>query len=52
MGRKQLPRLAAKTGLPNRLTAQTVQDTVARLREVWLRSTDLPITSKLRNAID
>ncbi|MGC8534384.1 MAG: hypothetical protein ACP5QR_02515 [Rhizomicrobium sp.] len=52
LGREQLRRLAAKPGLPSRLTTQTAQDTVARFREAWLRSTDPPITSKLRTASD
>lgn len=48
----QFVRFAAKSGLPETLTTDTVKDTVARFHDAWLHSKDLPITSELRTHID
>ena len=48
----QFVRFAAKAGLPETLTLDTVKDTVSRFQEVWPRSKDLPIASELRTIID
>jgi serine/threonine-protein kinase HipA len=48
----QFVRFAAKAGLPETLTLDTVKDTVSRFQEVWPRSQDLPIASELRTIID
>jgi len=48
----QFTRFAAKAGLPETLTLDTVKDTVARFQEVWPHSKDLPITSELRSVVD
>lgn len=48
----QFTRFAAKAGLPEMLTLDTVKDTVARFQEVWPRSKDLPITPELRSVVD
>ena len=48
----QFVRFAAKSGLPETLTIETVKDTVNRFRDAWPRSRDLPVTSELRAIID
>ena len=49
---EQFLRFAAKTGLPKKLTIDTVNDTVVRFREVWRHSNDLPIDATLQQRID
>jgi serine/threonine-protein kinase HipA len=49
---EQFVRFAAKAGLPERLTTDTVKDTVARFRDTWSHSKDLSIASDLRTLID
>ncbi|MGH6877078.1 MAG: type II toxin-antitoxin system HipA family toxin, partial [Rhizomicrobium sp.] len=48
----QFVRFAAKSGLPQTMTIDTVKETVLRFRDAWPRSKDLPITSDLRTIID
>lgn len=48
----QFVRFAAKSGLPETLTIETVKDTVNRFQDTWPRSRDLPVTSELRTIID
>lgn len=48
----QFARFAAKSGLPETLTLDTVKDTVSRFHNAWPHTKDLPITSELRTTID
>jgi serine/threonine-protein kinase HipA len=50
--REQFVRFAAKTGLPHKLTLDTVQDTVAAFAEAWRETDVLASGSKVRRAID
>jgi serine/threonine-protein kinase HipA len=46
----QFARFAGKTGLPEKLTRDTVRDTVERFREVWKDAAEVP--PKVREAIE
>jgi serine/threonine-protein kinase HipA len=52
LNRDRFSRFAAKVGLPEKLTLDTVKETVARFRETWQHSKDLPIDARLRKTID
>jgi len=48
----QFVRFAAKSGLPETLTIDTVKETVLRFHDAWPHSRDLPIPSELRTIIE
>lgn len=48
----QFARFAAKAGLPEKLTLDTVRDAVSRFREAWKNSDDLEISGAVRISID
>jgi len=51
--RRELSKMAAKAGLPERLVLATAAETVARFREVWVREQDhLPMHDDVREAVD
>jgi len=49
---EQFARFAAKAGLPEKLTLETVQQTVSDFRTAWTDSGDLKLAVELRRAID
>jgi len=48
----QFVRFAAKSGLPETFTIDTVKDSVLRFHDAWSHSKDLPITSELRTIVE
>lgn len=48
----QFVRFAAKAGLPEKLTLDTMRETVCRFREVWRDSSDVNIDASARAAIE